>query len=68
MVPALDTFYTTDEVAGKLRVSRNTVIMLIDQGKLKATRVGRLYRIAEPDLLDYIRRNTNIRDEDLKGH
>jgi excisionase family DNA binding protein len=59
MVLAMDNFLTTDEVAAKMRVSRNTVIQLIDRNELPATRFGRQYRIKEADLIDYINRNYN---------
>jgi excisionase family DNA binding protein len=46
--------YTVDEVAAILKVHRNTVIMLINTGELKAAKIGRQYRIKETDLNDYI--------------
>lgn len=58
MVLTMDRYLTTDEVAERLRVSRMMVIQLIDREDLPATRVGRLWRIKERDLLEYINRNT----------
>src|SRR5579884_2769560 len=59
MVLAMDKFLTTDEVADKMRVSRNTVIQMIDRGELRATRFGKQWRIREVDLLEYVTRNYN---------
>ncbi len=49
-------FYTVEEVAKLLRVSIPTVRQLIENGELKATRVGRQYRISEDDLNEFINR------------
>lgn len=47
----LDTIYTTDEAATRLRVSRRTVIKLgRDLGS--CTRIGRNYLFSERDILD----------------
>lgn len=47
---ASDQFYTTEEVANLLKVSKLTVYDLIKKGKLPARRVGRQMRIASEDL------------------
>lgn len=49
-------FLTVEEVAKILRVSTATVYALIASGELKATQVGRQYRISEDDLNEYINR------------
>jgi len=51
-------FYTIEEVADILRVNPATVRKLIDTGELKATRVGRQYRISQEQLDDYIQRHS----------
>jgi putative molybdopterin biosynthesis protein len=51
-------FYTVEEVAEYLRVSEVTVRKLIEAGELKATRVGRQYRISQEALDDYIKRHS----------
>jgi putative molybdopterin biosynthesis protein len=68
MVLAMDKFLTTDEVADKMRVSRNTVIQMIDRGELRATRFGKQWRIREVDLLEYVTRNYNqpVEDQERK--
>lgn len=47
---------TVKEVASFLRVHPNTVYALIEDGSLKALRVGRQYRIKKEDLMDYLNR------------
>jgi len=51
-----DTFLTIEEIADRLRVSRNTIVSLIDRGELPAIRVRRQYRIKESDFLDFVNR------------
>jgi excisionase family DNA binding protein len=67
MALAMDTYLTTDEVAAKMRVSRAMVVQLIDRGKLPATRFGRLWRIKEADLVEYLNRNASRKPEEQKG-
>lgn len=43
-------FYTTKEVADKLETSIFSVIRWISDGKLKASKVGKSYRIPEQEL------------------
>lgn len=45
---------TADEVADMLRVSTMTVYRLIRRGELPAVRVGRSYRVRQPDLDAYL--------------
>lgn len=47
-------YYTVKEVADMLRVDPRTIRKAIDTGKLKASMVGREYRIAEKDLEKYL--------------
>jgi len=54
MQEMIDKYYTTDEVATLLKVSVRTVRTLIGQKKLKASLVGRDYRIAETDLKKFL--------------
>lgn len=51
-------FYTVKEVAAILRVNERTVLNLIAAGDLRATQVGRQYRISEEQLQDYIARHS----------
>jgi excisionase family DNA binding protein len=43
-------FYSPEDVAAKLRLHVRTVRRFIGAGKLKATRIGKQYRIAAADL------------------
>lgn len=48
-------FYTAKEVADLLGFHVNTVRRHIKQGKLKAIKIGRGYRIEENDLKEYLK-------------
>ena len=47
-------FLTVQEVAEVLRVSTMTVYRLIKAGELPAVRVGRSFRVSEPDVDAYL--------------
>lgn len=49
-----ETLLTAAEVAEQLRVSTMTVYRLIRSGELPAVRVGRNYRVRDPDLEAYL--------------
>lgn len=51
------------EVAKKLRVDYSVIRILVLGGKLKATKIGKQYRIAEEDLDDYMNINSTIRSQ-----
>lgn len=46
--------YTMKEVAEILKLNRRTIYRYLKDGKLKATKVGREWRITEPQLLAFI--------------
>lgn len=48
-------YYSTTEVAKKVGLTYLTVIKHIKLGKLKAFKVGGVYRISDEDLNNYIR-------------
>lgn len=50
-------FYSPDEVAGLLDLHVRTVRRFILQGKLKAARIGKQYRIAAADLDEFVASN-----------
>jgi len=54
---------TIEEVADRLIVHPNTVRRLIKTGQLKAAKVGRLYRVLEKDLLEFIYGSRDERKE-----
>lgn len=51
--------FTTDEVAEILKVGRRTVYNYIKTGELKATRLGREYRVPAVELENFIQRGTS---------
>ncbi len=46
--------YTLEEVAKILRISESTVKRLIEDGELRARKVGRQWRIRKIDLDEYL--------------
>ena len=50
----LEKYYAVDEVAALLGLHVRTIRRFIGEGRLKATRVGRQYRIAETDLSELV--------------
>jgi len=53
MDPAIETLYTTADVAKLLHVSQHTVQTWIRNGMLPAVRYGRLLRIRQADLASF---------------
>ncbi len=45
---------TVEEVAEKLKLSKTTVIRFIDNNKLKASKIGRQWRVRETELENFI--------------
>ena len=52
--PAIAPLLALDAVATRLDVSIKTVRRIIDRGELPVHRVGRLLRISEADLAEYV--------------
>jgi excisionase family DNA binding protein len=48
-------FYTVKEVAERLRVSLRSVYRMVEQGKVRAIRIGDTYRISAESLNNFIR-------------
>jgi excisionase family DNA binding protein len=61
--PIAGPLLTVAEVADVLRVSNMTVYRLIKAGDLPALRVGKNYRIREPDLTRFLERGAVAADE-----
>lgn len=55
------TFYTVEEIAKILKISVRTVLQLIYDNKIRASKVGRSWRIEHSDLETYIEKNKNYR-------
>jgi len=51
--------YTLQEVARKIKVSERTLYRWIDNGKLKARKVGRHWRVTEKDLQELLKGEEN---------
>ncbi len=49
-----ENIFTPDQVAQKLQVHPFTVLKFIKQGKLKASKLGRVYRIRESDVIRFL--------------
>jgi excisionase family DNA binding protein len=47
-------FFTTDQVANILQVHPFTILKFIKQGKLKGIKLGRVYRIKESDINNFL--------------
>lgn len=47
-------FFTTEQVANILQVHPFTILKFIKVGKLKGLKLGRVYRIKESDVKDFI--------------
>lgn len=56
----VEILYTTREVAEKLHIHINTLYRYIDEGRLKAVRMGGLIRIKESDLEIFLSKSTAI--------
>lgn len=54
MQETIHRFLTEKEVASELRVSVRTVLRRIEDGTLRAIRVGKFWRIERPDLEAYL--------------
>jgi chromosome partitioning protein len=53
----MDQLLSTQEVAERLNVDKKTVLRYIHAGKLKGSRIGRDYRIAESTVKDFLARS-----------
>jgi excisionase family DNA binding protein len=58
MSDGLPQYLTVPEVAERLKVHPKTVLLWIRRGELKAVRVGKSWRLLEPDVLAFIEAST----------
>ena len=49
--------FSPKEVSNILKISYRKVLDLISSGKLKAVQVDGMYRITEPDLIQFLEKN-----------
>ena len=54
VIPVANRLLTPEEVAGRLQISRLTVMSYLRGGVLKGIKVGRLWRVDEADLQDFL--------------
>ena len=50
-----DKYYTIEQLAGMWQVSTRTIIRLIEKKELKAFKIGRIWRITQTDIDEYIK-------------
>ena len=46
----MEKYYTPKEIAANLKVSRKTIYNWIQEGRLKAVKIGHFWRISESEL------------------
>lgn len=59
MTAAQDKLYTLQEVADYLKVSRQTIYNYVTAKRLKASKIGKEYRVTEKDLQDFLKTGRN---------
>ena len=62
-VLVMQEFLTVEEVAHRLRVSRDTIIRRIKRKEIAAHKIGGTYRISEADLQKYLDSNRTDKEE-----
>lgn len=53
----MDKVYTPQQVADILSITERTVLIWLRAGKLKGVKVGRVWRIMEKDLEEFLEQN-----------
>ena len=54
----IEKFFTTEQVASILQVHPFTILRFIKEGKLRGVKLGRVYRIKESDVHEFLERRT----------
>jgi excisionase family DNA binding protein len=57
-------YYTVEESAAKLKISKYTVWKYIKSGQLKAAKIGKIYRISESQLDEFMKSLETKSDHD----
>jgi len=52
-------FYTPAEVAGLMRLTRETIYKEMKQGDLQSYRLGRSHRISRAQIVEWLQQSTN---------
>lgn len=58
-MPVIDRLYTTEQVAKLLQIHPLTVLKYINSGKIRAIKLGRVYRVTETSLQKFLEGETN---------
>jgi len=58
-MPVIDRLYTTEQVAKLLQIHPLTVLKYINSGKIRAIKLGRVYRVSETSLQKFLEGETN---------
>ncbi len=56
--------YTTKEVAELLSIKETTVREYIRNGEMEASRLGRMYRVTEEQVKDFLKKTSTKREEE----
>lgn len=59
----IENFLTTDQVANILQIHPFTVLKFIKEGKLKGIKLGRVYRIKESDVHEFLEERMTRKDK-----
>lgn len=59
---------TVHDAAELLTVKESTVRSLINEKRLRAVKIGKEWRIAEVDLMNFLEENANKRPDDTPGN
>ena len=51
--------YTLEEIAELLHITRPTLYTYVKEGKLKAVKVGKYWRVTEKNLQEFLERGTD---------
>lgn len=54
--------YTLDEVSDILKITKRTIYTYVKEGSLKASRIGRYWRVSEEQLQDFLNTGTPVLD------
>jgi excisionase family DNA binding protein len=60
-------FFGVEEVAKLLKISHSGVLYQIKTGKLKATRVGKIYIITQEDFGDFLKHHREVKKKVKKS-
>lgn len=53
----MDKVYTPEQVAEMLSITERTILIWLRAGKMRGVKVGRLWRIREQDLEEFLNKN-----------